>query len=251
MAKGHALIVDDSSTARIMLARLLAKTGLTTREVATAEEAIDLLRTELFDLIFLDHLLPGMDGFEALKIIKNDTNTAQIPVFMYTSQSARRYLNDAKNLGAAGVIGKQVDRNQLVRTIEQIMENPSIPHVEPDIDSTPAHAELPADIESRRLTGRLSTLEVAYEEAHDELHQLKRSIARIELAHQEQQEQRNRKRKWIYTLSMMVFSIMVLALATQTHQVSNTLSDMERRLTVVQGIVATLMDLVTMDSGGE
>ncbi|WP_227664247.1 response regulator [Marinobacter salarius] len=85
MARGHALIVDDSSTARIILARLLERADLTTKGVASAEEGLTQLREEAFDLVFLDHLLPGMNGLEALDVIKADSELRHIPVFMYTS----------------------------------------------------------------------------------------------------------------------------------------------------------------------
>ncbi|MEP6222774.1 response regulator, partial [Marinobacter sp.] len=91
MARGHALIVDDSSTARIILARLLERADLTTKGVASAEEGLAQLREQTFDLVFLDHLLPGMNGLEALDVIKADSELRHIPVFMYTSQSAERY----------------------------------------------------------------------------------------------------------------------------------------------------------------
>ena len=121
MPRGNALIVDDSSTARIILARLLEKADLTSKGVGSAEEALSLVQHEHFDLIFLDHLLPGMNGFEALEKLKNQPESRDIPVFMYTSQNADRYLQDAKARGAAGVIGKQVERDQLIRMIDTIV----------------------------------------------------------------------------------------------------------------------------------
>lgn len=174
MARGHALIVDDSSTARIILARLLERADLTTKGVASAEEGLTQLREEAFDLVFLDHLLPGMNGLEALDVIKADSELRHIPVFMYTSQSAERYRQDAKARGAAGVIGKQVDREQLLTTIEAILTDAStLPSLSP-IDNTTG--ELIEQSYTRRLTGRLATLEIAYEETHDELRQLRKVL---------------------------------------------------------------------------
>jgi len=121
MARGSALIVDDSSTARIILARLLERADIATQGVASAEDALKRLQTEQFDLIFLDHLLPGMDGFRALETLKTQPETRHIPVFMYTSQNAEKYLQDAKARGAAGVISKQIDRNKLLQIIEVIL----------------------------------------------------------------------------------------------------------------------------------
>lgn len=58
MARAHALIIEDSSTARIILARLLERSDISSKGVATAEEAFSLLQHESYDVIFLDHLLP-------------------------------------------------------------------------------------------------------------------------------------------------------------------------------------------------
>ena len=88
MPRGHALIIEDSSTARILLSRLLERADISTKGVATAEQAFPLLQQEHFDLIFLDHLLPGMNGFQALERLKQQPETRDIPVFMYTSQNA-------------------------------------------------------------------------------------------------------------------------------------------------------------------
>ena len=110
--KKIALIVDDSATARIMLARVLNSMEIESRQVKSGEEALQALTTDHPNLIFLDHLMPGMDGFQTLKALKSNPDTRNIPVIMYTSQSAPRYQEEARTLGASGVITKQVDRNQ-------------------------------------------------------------------------------------------------------------------------------------------
>jgi len=118
MARAHALIIEDSSTARIILARLLERSDISSKGVSTAEEAFSLLQHESYDVIFLDHLLPGMNGFQALEQLKSQPHTRDIPVFMYTSQNAERYIDEAKTLGAAGVIRKQIDREHLQKTLD-------------------------------------------------------------------------------------------------------------------------------------
>ncbi|MEO8225738.1 MAG: response regulator, partial [Gammaproteobacteria bacterium] len=60
------------------------------------------------DVIFMDHMMPGMDGFQAVKAIKENPATATIPVMMYTSQSGELYVGQARALGAVGVLPKQI-----------------------------------------------------------------------------------------------------------------------------------------------
>lgn len=120
MTEKSALIVDDSATARIMLARVLSSMGVAVKQSKSGEDALKFLTNYRPDLIFLDHLMPGMDGFQTLKALKSNPATHDIPVVMYTSQSALRYQEEAKALGAVGVVTKQVDREELYLVVERI-----------------------------------------------------------------------------------------------------------------------------------
>jgi len=71
----NALIVDDSKSARIMLQRLLAKMNVVALAVESAEEALSYLEKQHPDVIFMDHMMPGMDGLEATQTIKNNPSS--------------------------------------------------------------------------------------------------------------------------------------------------------------------------------
>ena len=120
MSAKRALIVDDSRSARTFLTRVLERYDLEVDSAASAEEAIDYLIRQRPDVIFLDHLMPGMDGFQALTAIKNDPRTATIPVMMYTSQEGELYLSQARALGAMGVLPKQTRPADVSRALEQL-----------------------------------------------------------------------------------------------------------------------------------
>jgi CheY-like chemotaxis protein len=120
MSAKRALIVDDSRSARTFLTRVLERYDLQVDSAASAEEAIEYLIRQRPDVIFLDHLMPGMDGFEALTAIKNDPRTATIPVMMYTSQEGELYLSQARALGAMGVLPKQTRPADVSRALEQL-----------------------------------------------------------------------------------------------------------------------------------
>jgi CheY-like chemotaxis protein len=108
VAQKSALIVDDSRTAREGLRRLLLDQEMRVDTAESAEAALEFLTQHRPDVIFMDHMMPGMDGFQAVKAIKENPATATIPVMMYTSQSGELYVGQARALGAVGVLPKQI-----------------------------------------------------------------------------------------------------------------------------------------------
>ncbi len=106
MTNKRALIVDDSTTAQYRLKKMLRPYNLDTDSVDSGEAALRYLATHVPDVIFMDHLMPGMDGFRALQIIKSHPETAMIPVIMYTSKSGDVYTGQARALGALDVVSK-------------------------------------------------------------------------------------------------------------------------------------------------
>ena len=108
MARKRALVVDDSKSARVILSRMLEKYGIEVDMAESAEQAIDYLKGNRPDAIFMDHLMPGMDGLQAVQAIKGNPQTAMIPIMMYTSQEGELYVGQARALGALGVLPKQV-----------------------------------------------------------------------------------------------------------------------------------------------
>ena len=68
----------------------------------------------------MDHLMPGMDGFQAVQAIKNNPRTATIPIMMYTSQEGELYLSQARALGAIGVLPKQTKHADVAKALEQL-----------------------------------------------------------------------------------------------------------------------------------
>lgn len=108
MARKRALIVDDSKSARVILSRMLEKYDIEVDLAESAEQSIEYLKGNRPDAIFMDHLMPGMDGLQAVQAIKSNPQTAMIPIMMYTSQEGELYVGQARALGAMGVLPKQV-----------------------------------------------------------------------------------------------------------------------------------------------
>src|SRR5579863_9902222 len=120
MGAKRALIVDDSKSARLFLARTLEKYDIDVDSAESAEAAIDYLNSNRPDVIFMDHLMPGMDGLQAVQAIKNDPRTATIPIMMYTSQEGELYLGQARALGAVGVLPKQIKPTDVSKVLYQL-----------------------------------------------------------------------------------------------------------------------------------
>ena len=120
MGAKRALIVDDSRSARLFLARMLEKFEIDVDSAETAEGAIEYLASHRPDVIFMDHLMPGMDGFQAVQAIKNNPRTATIPIMMYTSQEGELYLGQARALGAVGVMPKQIKPTDVSKVLYQL-----------------------------------------------------------------------------------------------------------------------------------
>jgi CheY-like chemotaxis protein len=124
MTARRALVVDDSRSARAFLTRILERYQLQVDAVETAEQAIEYLTRQRPDVIFMDHLMPGMDGFQAVQAIKNNPRTATIPIMMYTSQEGELYLSQARALGAIGVLPKQIKHADVSKALEQLRLRP-------------------------------------------------------------------------------------------------------------------------------
>ncbi|MFL0801390.1 MAG: response regulator [Agarilytica sp.] len=162
----RALIVDDSRTAQHRLKRLLNHYELEVDTATSAEEALGYLSYKIPSVIFMDHHMEGMDGFEALKIIKANPSTATIPVIMYTSKgdSDDVYAGQAHALGALDTLSKNVMKPGRVEEVLaklNIMPGQEIPQQTnvspldaPAIQTNDLHEAPPqADHESGKSTG--------------------------------------------------------------------------------------------------
>jgi CheY-like chemotaxis protein len=146
MGAKRALIVDDSKTARLFLARALEKYDIDVDSAESAEAAIEYLSSNRPDVIFMDHLMPGMDGFQAVQAIKNDARTATIPIMMYTSQEGELYLGQARALGAVGVLPKQIKPTDVSKVLYQL-------HLVPDRRSSEQSSFTPLNMRMEGMPG--------------------------------------------------------------------------------------------------
>ncbi len=144
-----ALIVDDSRTSRVVLQRILETHDLMVDHADSAESALEYLADHRPDVIFMDHLMPGMDGFQAVTAIKRNPDTATIPIMMYTSQKGDVYVGQARALGAVGVLPKEVEPVEVSKVLESL-------HI---VGEPPAQAEIAAQPAEQEVSDEYPILE--------------------------------------------------------------------------------------------
>jgi CheY-like chemotaxis protein len=163
MAAKSALIVDDSRIAQVKLRKMLSRYELDVDCVASAEEALSYLARRRPAVVFMDHLMKGMDGFEALRVIKSNPDTATVPIIMYTSKSGDLYVGQARALGAIDVLSKDVMEDS---SLDKVLAAVKIfPVREPTrafpAVSVPAAEPVPAEAEPAKAQGDTLRAQIA------------------------------------------------------------------------------------------
>src|SRR3984957_678413 len=103
------LIVDDIGDNRTVLTRRFQRRGFDVVEAGSGLTAIELIDKDPFDLVLLDVMMPGIDGIETLKRIRNQRSASALPVIMVTAKSESANIVDALELGANDYATKPVD----------------------------------------------------------------------------------------------------------------------------------------------
>jgi CheY-like chemotaxis protein len=115
------LIVDDEPQNRRLLETLLAPEGYATRSVASGEEALASIAAQAPDLILLDVMMPGMDGYQVAGILKALATTSGIPIIMVTAHSDRAARLAGLNAGAEEFLSKPIDRAELWLRVRNLL----------------------------------------------------------------------------------------------------------------------------------
>jgi len=117
MSANKILLVEDNPVNRRLAVFLLRSQGYQVREATTAPEAFEILQGERADLILMDIELPGMDGLEATKKLKEQPATADIPVIAVTSYAMKGDREKALAAGCVGYVTKPIDKTSFMQEI--------------------------------------------------------------------------------------------------------------------------------------
>lgn len=126
MANGNqsysVLIIEDDKFLRELLAQKLKKEGFPVMEAFNGEEGLEKLKSEKTDIIVLDLILPGMDGFTFLEEMRKDPKIKSIPVLVLSNLGAPEDIERAKALGARDYLVKaQVVPIEIVERIKSTL----------------------------------------------------------------------------------------------------------------------------------
>ena len=116
------LIVEDNDKNLKLVRDVLQVKGYQTIEAGTAEEGIELARARKPDLVLMDIQLPGMNGIEALKVLRTDASTAHIPVIAVTASVMQQDRNLITEAGFDGYIGKPINLKEFLDTVRVMLE---------------------------------------------------------------------------------------------------------------------------------
>lgn len=117
------LVVDDFSTMRRIIKNLLRDLGFTnTTEADDGTSALPMLQKGDYDFLVTDWNMPGMQGIDLLKAIREDPNLSSLPVLMVTAESKREQIIEAAQAGVNGYIVKPFTAQTLKEKIEKIFE---------------------------------------------------------------------------------------------------------------------------------
>jgi twitching motility two-component system response regulator PilH len=111
------LIVDDSPTEQHVLSRVLEKNGFETLLASDGEEAINIAASNHPDLILMDVVMPGMNGFQATRQLSRNPDTSAIPIVMVTSKDQESDLVWGLRQGAVDYLMKPVAQNDLLAAV--------------------------------------------------------------------------------------------------------------------------------------
>ena len=114
------LVVDDSKTELLYLSDLLQKKGFAVRTAANATEAMDQLSAAKPDLILMDVIMPGQNGFQLTRAISRDPLYADLPIIMCTSKNQETDRVWGLRQGARDYITKPVNADELLAKIKAL-----------------------------------------------------------------------------------------------------------------------------------
>ncbi len=116
------MVVDDDQDTLAILAHHLQREGFVPIEANSGAQCLKLVHQNEVDVILLDLMMPGMDGFQVVKALRDDPDTAEIPIIMITARDDLDARAEGMRLGVSDFLAKPVFRRQLAGRIRAQLE---------------------------------------------------------------------------------------------------------------------------------
>lgn len=132
------LVIDDSKTVIALLSRMLQQNGYVVQGAEDATAGLQIAVGECPDLIFLDIVLPGMSGFEALRQLRREPATRAIPVIMMSGNEQATEQFYVQKIGADDFMKKPFSRAEVFARIERLLDDTLLPQRSVHPSASPA-----------------------------------------------------------------------------------------------------------------
>ncbi|MEO0114508.1 MAG: response regulator [candidate division WOR-3 bacterium] len=117
------LVVDDEEDIRLLIKRRLEQAGYEVVTASTGHEGLEKARREPVDLIVLDLMLPGIDGYQICGILKHDRRYMKIPILILTARAQLKDYELGMKVGADAYLTKPFDHESLLAKISELLAN--------------------------------------------------------------------------------------------------------------------------------
>jgi chemosensory pili system protein ChpA (sensor histidine kinase/response regulator) len=114
------MVVDDSLTVRKVTCRLLEREGCEILIAKNGKEAAEILRETVPDVMLIDLEMPKMNGFELIRHVRANPETAKIPIIIISSRTAEKHRKIASDLGVSVFLGKPYKEEELLNHLAQL-----------------------------------------------------------------------------------------------------------------------------------
>lgn len=115
------LVIDDDPDLLVLLSKMLARIGANTQTAETGTEGLNLLKSEHFDLLILDLMLPDIDGYDVLARIREDSTLDNMPILIMSARADPEAISKGLALGADGYLTKPYLPNTLTSRVRALL----------------------------------------------------------------------------------------------------------------------------------
>jgi DNA-binding response OmpR family regulator len=115
------LVVDDTVTELEILSRILQKANIEVIQATNGEDAIAMILSDPPDLVVLDVIMPGMNGFEVIRELRANQKTEKLPVIFCSQKNTQIDYSWGLDMGADAYLSKPIDPQQFINTIQRFL----------------------------------------------------------------------------------------------------------------------------------